>query len=581
MAHSKLVNHSLLDIPLYQRLLLVLLPDVLIIGLLWLTWFQELTSAYTKLVQFALGIQILLAIIYGTAYGFKRWVYGAITAILYTKMFIIFILLLPMFGNNHLYILLPVWVVVGAYLFLGPNERRWYLITSVLLFMVASGVFTVTDRLQEAGTTIGANLFSMLLIAGVLYRSDVRFLRQTAIGETLIKKNEDLRKKVSHLQKHIARKRQTLETLSRDVKRRDLEIKNIITLSGQVNVREDIHKSLSKFMLTAVGQLGASHAVILTRPDEKQNYIAPLVEKGLGGQNKSIKIYLDSQIINILQSIQDPVPARKIPRSSLYEDEIALLNRFDKDLFVPIMRRKYLHGLLIIGQKVSAKPFSREDLDLVAIIAQQIVFVLEQWRLNANFQEFYSGTIRALLRSLETKYIYARGHNYRTAKMVNILARKLELPGKDIIDFSYGALLHDIGKIAIKDEYLFDPSRFSPANTDKKEKILAHTVEGSKILKSAGFNDAIIDLALHHHEFYGGGGYPDKIGSDELSLGARLLSVCNAYDAMISARPYRNPLSPKVARTVLQENVGQQFDPEMVKLFMDELKRNPKMGAYN
>ena len=120
----------------------------------------------------------------------------------------------------------------------------------------------------------------------------------------------------------------------------------------------------------------------------------------------------------------------------------------------------------------------------------------------------------------------------------------------------------------------------SNANIILKEKILEHAVEGSKILKAAGFNDAIVDMALHHHEFYNGKGYPHKVGKDELILGTRILSVCNSYDAMTSTRPYRKALPSSVAQENLRMFSGEQLDPEIVKIFLNEIETNPGMKKF-
>ena len=121
---------------------------------------------------------------------------------------------------------------------------------------------------------------------------------------------------------------------------------------------------------------------------------------------------------------------------------------------------------------------------------------------------------------------------------------------------------------------------FSNSNYVLKEKILEHAVEGSKILKAAGFNDTIVDMALHHHEFYNGRGYPHKVGKDELSLGTRILSVCNSYDAMTSDRPYRKALPISVSKDNLRMFAGEQFDPEIVKIFLNQIENNQNMQRF-
>ena len=89
-----------------------------------------------------------------------------------------------------------------------------------------------------------------------------------------------------------------------------------------------------------------------------------------------------------------------------------------------------------------------------------------------------------------------------------------------------------------------------------------------------------MDMTLHHHEFYNGKGFPHKIGENDLTVGSRILSVCNAFDAMVSDRPHRKALHPATAKEYLHYYAGSQFDPAMVKLFLEELASNQEMHRY-
>jgi putative nucleotidyltransferase with HDIG domain len=206
---------------------------------------------------------------------------------------------------------------------------------------------------------------------------------------------------------------------------------------------------------------------------------------------------------------------------------------------------------------------------------------MEQSQVSTDFQEVYFKTIRALTKALEAKYVFARGHNIRTANYANIVAKRIGVPNNDIKDLVYGSLLHDIGKIAIKDEYLLNANQFSDTENVLKNKILEHTVKGGSILKSAGFDNSIVDLALHHHELYNGKGYPHRLGEEDISQSARILAVCNTYDAITSDRPYRKALPESTAKEFLKTQSGILFDPDVVKAFLSEIDLNKEMYKYH
>ena len=179
--------------------------------------------------------------------------------------------------------------------------------------------------------------------------------------------------------------------------------------------------------------------------------------------------------------------------------------------------------------------------------------------------------------------MFTRGHLLRTTNYVTMTARRLGFSKNEVKQMSMGSILHDIGKTAIRDKYLLYDG--SLGNTDKdlqvKERILTHTVEGGKILKAAGFSGILVDMALHHHEHFNGQGFPDQLAGDEIPIQTRILAACNAYDAMTSDRPYRKALSKHVAINVMEQQAGRQFDPEVVKAFLDVLKGQNAQPMYN
>ena len=331
-----------------------------------------------------------------------------------------------------------------------------------------------------------------------------------------------------------------------------------------------------------MGQLCSSHALIFTRKIISDNFYGIYAVKGMPRRNvEKHRIYLNSNLLEHLLAIKHPVMVKSIPRENLYSDEIKFLNFFQDDVFCPILIKGEMAGIFVIGQKLSKRKFTPEDYNLIAIIANQAAFVMEQSQVTSEFQDIYFKTIKAMMKALEAKYVFARGHNTRTANYASITARSLGLSQSEIKDLTYGTLLHDVGKIAIRDKYLLDPKVFHENETIVKKKILEHTLKGATILKSAGFDDNIVELALHHHESYEGRGYPHGLGGSDLSSSVRILSVCNTYDAMTSDKPYRKALSPQIAKEYITHNASRKFDPSIVKTFLNELNHNKEMQKFN
>jgi len=494
--------------------------------------------------------------------------------IIFAEIFLILIFPYEVLNGTAVYLLMPVLLLLTMPFLFNKND----LFQTAALFF---SVLTVSSILM--GLLLGAdhfllNYFSQLVLFGIILLSSYggkQFM--TLLDEkrknTAIEKTQ-LENKNRNLEHQLNVSRQHTEILNKDVRRRDIEIQNILTLSGQLKTRTDSRKVINSFMLTAIGQIGSEHSLILIREKKEHNFLQPYIHRGLRGVDLSrIRIYLDSNLIDILNSVREPLLISQIPREGLYDDEIKLLNQFSNDLICPIFIKNNLSALFIIGRKITNTEFTQEDINMTAIIANQTSFILEQTQMANDYRDFYSKTMRAMLNSLETKYIYAKGHNIRTANYVNLVSQKLGLSSREINDFSYGALMHDIGKVVVPDKYLLNSQVISEEQSKLKEKILEHTIEGSRILKSAGFNQTIVDMALHHHEFHNGKGFPDKMGESDISVGTKILSVCNAYDAMISDRPYRKALSVNDAKENLRNLAGVQFDPEIVKVFLSGLNQ--------
>lgn len=184
--------------------------------------------------------------------------------------------------------------------------------------------------------------------------------------------------------------------------------------------------------------------------------------------------------------------------------------------------------------------------------------VEEQTRL---VQELFLGGIRALAEALEAKDEYTRGHSQRVMELSRPLAGGLCLQDEHVDKVVLAAELHDIGKIGVRDAVLNKPAPLTP---EEYQHVLSHVLVGEKILRPILRDDEALAMVRHHHERCDGTGYPDGLKREDIPVGARILAVVDAYDAMTSNRPYRPPLSPEEARLRLQEASGTQFDPQVV-----------------
>ncbi len=150
------------------------------------------------------------------------------------------------------------------------------------------------------------------------------------------------------------------------------------------------------------------------------------------------------------------------------------------------------------------------------------------------------------------------------------IAQKLGLPEEEIETLRYAAIMHDIGKIGVRGIVLNNPNGLTGEEFDEIKK---HPLVGEAIIKPIELLQPIRPLIRHHHEWYNGKGYPDGLSGDVIPLGARILIVADAYDAMISDRPYRKALTKETAIRELKRGNGIQFEPKLVEIFLEILKQ--------
>jgi len=197
---------------------------------------------------------------------------------------------------------------------------------------------------------------------------------------------------------------------------------------------------------------------------------------------------------------------------------------------------------------------------------------LELLESNQRIQQLFISMLRTLANSLETKDPYTHGHSERVAAQAVRLATRLQLPEADVSHIELAGLLHDIGKIGVREQVLHKPSKLTP---DEYEHIKTHCELGERILQPVEEFSRILDYVRHHHERFDGQGYPDGIPGDGLSLGAKILAVCDAYDAMTSVRPYRASFSRACAMEEIRRCRGSQFDPLVADALLETLAQEP------
>lgn len=215
----------------------------------------------------------------------------------------------------------------------------------------------------------------------------------------------------------------------------------------------------------------------------------------------------------------------------------------------------------------SIKPvnYTAEDLKILSALALQAAAAIENARLYDSLKETFITAVHTLAETIEKRDPYTGGHTKRVMVYSMAIGEVLGLSGGEMERLKLASILHDVGKIGIRDDVLLKKERL----TDEEfNMIKMHTIYGQQVLNHIKHFKNIIPGVKHHHEHYDGKGYPEGLQGEEIDITARIIAVADTYDAMTTDRPYRKGLSHEKAVEEIKRCAGTQFDPVMVEAFL-------------
>lgn len=409
-----------------------------------------------------------------------------------------------------------------------PEERRPAVVLPLMVGARVTGVLTIAGRPEGAGFA----------------EDETAFL--TTLGTSLGLALENAR-----LFRELQLRAAMLERL--------IEVGRVV--SGSLNVDVVVESALASVR----DVLGAERCA-LRLLDEETGELVLRGSLGMGAELRAragrvrpegtlLGKVLESGEPVVVEDVSDSEPGMHLPYYSAEVRAVAV---------VPVRAGEKILGTLKIYSPAPRR-WSEEDVGYLAIVACQTGLALENARLYSSLREYYLSAVRALAAALEARDVYTRGHSLRVARWARSCARLLGLSADEQEQVYLAGLLHDLGKIGVRESILLKPGYL---DDEERKEVRGHPVVGARILEPARFPGAVIEAVRHHHEDYCGGGYPAGLVGEEIPLLARIIRVADAYDAMTSARPYRRALTAKAARQELRRCAGRQFDPRVVEAFL-------------
>jgi len=244
-------------------------------------------------------------------------------------------------------------------------------------------------------------------------------------------------------------------------------------------------------------------------------------------------------------------------------------------LVLPIILKKGLSGIMTLGY-LKPPVHSQEDLSQARQLADQMAVALSNAHLIKELDQLNWGALTALARAIDAKSPWTAGHSERVTSWSLKIARVLGLSQEEIDALRRGGLLHDLGKIGVPAEILDKPGKLDDEETQIMRQ---HAQLGATILEPITAYAEAIPMVLQHHERCDGNGYPNGTAGKIICLGARIFGVADAFDAMTADRPYRKAMSRERAIEIIKEETGKQFDPDIVKAFLEVMAQEAREGG--
>ena len=301
--------------------------------------------------------------------------------------------------------------------------------------------------------------------------------------------------------------------------------------------------------------------------DEKKGVFSIRVAHNLSERIiREITFTKDENTVGWVVKNKRPLYIKDLEKDKRFLKKEGIDYKLNQLLIIPIIIEGKVKGVINLDNNTS---FTDDTINLLKSFSEQAAVAINNARLYQKIQDSYFEIVKALAQAIEAKDPYTHGHSERVMKYSLMIAQKFSLSKEEKDLLRYAAILHDVGKIGVRGIILNNPNGLT---TEEYGEVKRHSIIGENIISPIELLQPIRPLIRHHHEWCNGKGYPDGLSKEDIPLGARILAVADAYDAMKSDRPYRKALTEETAIQELKRGNGTQFDPKIVEIFLEILK---------
>jgi putative nucleotidyltransferase with HDIG domain len=350
------------------------------------------------------------------------------------------------------------------------------------------------------------------------------------------------------------------------------KLKKLSEIDKKITSNIKIKPLLNEIMILMKKELNAEASSLYLVDEDKQELWFEVALGEKGDQVKEIRLQIGEGIAGWVAKEGKVLNIKDVNSDKRFKRDIGEKIDFKQKamLTVPVRCKDKIIGVLQVINKIGGSYFNKEDQELLEGMSCQIAIALENAKLYKELHDLFIEVIRSLADALDARDPYTKGHSVRVSEYSVEMGKEMGLSEEKLELLEYMAILHDIGKIGIRDEILNKPGRL---NDEEFCVMKSHPDVGAKILQSVNKLKSIVPGVKHHHEKFDGSGYTEGLKGKDIPLEARIVSVADTYDAMTTDRPYRKGLSHETAMKEINKTSGKQFDPDIVEIFNIIMKR--------
>lgn len=363
-----------------------------------------------------------------------------------------------------------------------------------------------------------------------------------------------------------------IEKLNRELNKRIYELTRLYAISEGINDFLDTNGLFDRIASLSRDVTGAQRISLMVL-DRTRRYLHIRAAIGLPkdvvtgtivpvGEGFAGQVVQTGKAVRVTEQIPDvPVGSGEDPRSYRTRSWMSMPLRVGQEIF----------GVINLTDKLDGVNFTREDEQILQTLVEKAGIKLENQALYEGIYSNLIDTLNSLVTTIEAKDPYTREHSQRVTDYAVMLGKLLDLSDDEIEMLNFAGILHDIGKIGVRDEILTKPGRLT---SDEYQMIQQHPIIGEKIVAPLGLVNHERAIIKYHHERFDGSGYPEGLGGEQIPILARIVAIADAFDAMTTTRSYRKALPVAHALEEMRRCAGSQFDPRLVTIWCNAIERN-------